>query len=1241
MNETARNLQQVRTIPYLTNVDRWAIIVGISKYKDESMNLKYADRDAEELYNLLLEPLGGGFKEDHIKKLLNEEATTAEITKALRSFLKKAGKDDIVTLYFACHGSPDMDRPNNIYLLTYDTDPRDISGTALPMREIDQSLKENLNAERVIIIADTCHSAAIGGRIGSRNACNDAQAINVYLQEVSKAKGGVALLTSAEANESSLEDELWGGGHGVFTHFLLQGMRGDADGYGQPKDGIVTVGELFDYVREKVRKETDNKQHPTIGTNPFDRNLPMAVSSGINVQEHYKLGLSLYKLGWILDDTKRFQAAAEQFSEAIRLSEITKTPYSEAELGLGKAHIASDNYDEAIKVLSSLIERDGPESSPEAFFYLGIAQAKRRDYPAVESTFEQFLAHCPEDENNAWVREYIRWLNSNIGGRKYALLIGINKYTLQKMSNLEGCLNDVMFMKKILTQQYGFEETNVLTLLDKDATYQGILNALESLSQKVAPADTVVVYYSGHSIPEIYRENWEVKPNEDPYLVVNDTTYSSGYLSCSISSAELHLHMNAIPAVNKMLILDTHPSSRFIEMAEKEGNYTLLLSTDSAEVSYELPLKKEGKAVQMGLFTGVLTQLLEDSNPRTLTYGELLDATIAKIRVLGFDQIPLLIGDREQLIFAREDIYLNIFEFAQRRNYTSIEPESLHKLYIKYQNHEEFKYPLMDYSFGCAFLEKLNYDTAINALQAAVRQRNGNYPEAVLALGKAQFSARCDSDALINFRQYAAKAPEEMAESAKLLIERTEKLVSGTKHALLVGTSDYFESSVMPVQNAVNDVLALKKILLEKFGFKENDIKVLLNSDATCTAIMEAFKQLVEKAREEPALFYFAGSGSVNADSVLTIASEDEKQEQACEIEIRELAELSGNNAPNLIAIVDADWKCYHGAVKGNRTVYSDKRERWATRDISEFSKLDQAKLRIGFLSIYAHSPEYSLSTAASMSKAKFKATKSISVGKPFDTLTRALVQSLNEADAKSLTYSKLFDSVSKQLEPVAPVVLGEYFNKLVFDSRTLRCEILELVTRLMKAPIFETIKLLIKMTEQCEQQGNSYPEGLLNLGMAYSAVGDYEKSIQALERAIALYTDPAFMTNEKEKNPYAEDHYHETRYQLGHVLFESGYDLSRAVSEAQEATQLDPENARAYYYLGQAIRAMVESETLAKAENALQIYLEKGAPLGHEDEVRKFLRSRLRDTLIGNEGRMQEFPEYNKQEVKMWEYHG
>ena len=86
------------------------------------------------------------------------------------------------------------------------------------MREIDLCIRENLLAERIIILADTCHSAGIANTIGRRSMNDSTNQINRYLKEISQSKNGIALLTSAEANETSFEDKKWGGGHGVFTY---------------------------------------------------------------------------------------------------------------------------------------------------------------------------------------------------------------------------------------------------------------------------------------------------------------------------------------------------------------------------------------------------------------------------------------------------------------------------------------------------------------------------------------------------------------------------------------------------------------------------------------------------------------------------------------------------------------------------------------------------------------------------------------------------------------------------------------------------------------------------------------------------------------------------------------------------------------------------------------------------------------------------------------------------------------
>jgi uncharacterized caspase-like protein len=258
------------------NGKRWALIIGISQYQDKRIpQLQFADRDAQALSEAVSGSSMGGFSADRKLVLLNEQATTAGVTRALRSFLQKPDTDDTVVIYLAGHGAPDPKRPDNVYFITYDTQVDDIAGTALPMREIETALKENLVARRVILLSDACHSGVIG--TGGRRdlVWSPSEAVNRTLDElVKRSKPGTAILTSARSDESSLESTKWGGGHGVFTYYLLRGLQGDAD---FNKDGIVSLEELFSYVRDRVKQDTDNRQHPTVVSDNYDPQLAVSV----------------------------------------------------------------------------------------------------------------------------------------------------------------------------------------------------------------------------------------------------------------------------------------------------------------------------------------------------------------------------------------------------------------------------------------------------------------------------------------------------------------------------------------------------------------------------------------------------------------------------------------------------------------------------------------------------------------------------------------------------------------------------------------------------------------------------------------------------------------------------------------------------------------------------------------------------------------------------------------------------
>jgi uncharacterized caspase-like protein len=237
------------------------VVIGISKYDQSGAsipNLKYADQDAMSFLEFLKSPAGGALADDSVTLLLNEQATTKNIRHALFTFLTTAQPQDTVVIYIAGHGAPDPHDPRNLYLITADTNPEDMGGTAFPMWQMQDVYDRVLKAKKVVTVADTCHSYGFSGARAEDTGKNGSNLINQYLERYA-AKGERAVITASDISESSFEDAQWGNGHGVFTYFLLKGLKGEAD---KNHDGVVTAGELFAYVQRMVPQATNGKQNP-------------------------------------------------------------------------------------------------------------------------------------------------------------------------------------------------------------------------------------------------------------------------------------------------------------------------------------------------------------------------------------------------------------------------------------------------------------------------------------------------------------------------------------------------------------------------------------------------------------------------------------------------------------------------------------------------------------------------------------------------------------------------------------------------------------------------------------------------------------------------------------------------------------------------------------------------------------------------------------------------------------------
>jgi len=234
-------------------VQIYALIVGIATY-NHMPSLKYTDDDAYQLYAFFKSPEGGALRDDNIKILIDDAATKRTILDELESLSSRADADDVVILYLSGHGLDGAYVPSDF----------DGSNHQLPYSTILDELDRSL-ARHKLFITDACHS---GSMIAAARTPLTVAIQNFY-NAYNTANGGTAIMTSSKQEEVSLE---YGGlRQGVFSHFLIKGLKGYADSSG---DKLLTIEELYQYIYNNVREYTANKQNPSI-IGDFDRNMPV------------------------------------------------------------------------------------------------------------------------------------------------------------------------------------------------------------------------------------------------------------------------------------------------------------------------------------------------------------------------------------------------------------------------------------------------------------------------------------------------------------------------------------------------------------------------------------------------------------------------------------------------------------------------------------------------------------------------------------------------------------------------------------------------------------------------------------------------------------------------------------------------------------------------------------------------------------------------------------------------------
>lgn len=244
----------------------YVLAVGIADYK-EINDLNLCENDALTMA-ALMEDAGA-----EVSVIKGPSATHENVISSLRGLLAKAKSEDSVIFYFSGHGyeggfccwdmatnSPSFSQGQlgkGIEKTKINTVNRYYGG--LSYAEL-QVLFRNCRATKKVVIADACFSGGL--KKGNH--------INTSVQ--SAKKGDLIFILSSRPDETSLEMD--GSNNGLFTTYLLEGLSGGSD---INSDGLITIGELYDFVYARVTEYANkipHSQHPVIWGR-FNENMPV------------------------------------------------------------------------------------------------------------------------------------------------------------------------------------------------------------------------------------------------------------------------------------------------------------------------------------------------------------------------------------------------------------------------------------------------------------------------------------------------------------------------------------------------------------------------------------------------------------------------------------------------------------------------------------------------------------------------------------------------------------------------------------------------------------------------------------------------------------------------------------------------------------------------------------------------------------------------------------------------------
>lgn len=243
-----------------------ALLIGINRYS-ESNPLSYCVQDAESLEEILSDNKYTTNDKENIRLMTDN---SQELDKPIRSNIinnmvslsKTAQPTDTILFFYAGHG---MEINNEGFILPSDFRQETGVKSGISFRELKEEFISS-KARFKILLFDACHSGSVRGRAESGIMTEG------FFRSLFPAPKGFAVVSSCNQQQFSYE---WKEkGHGVFSYYLLEGLKGYAD---ENHDGFVDLSELHHYLTRLVQEwafHNGKVQTPVIEAN-FSGLLPL------------------------------------------------------------------------------------------------------------------------------------------------------------------------------------------------------------------------------------------------------------------------------------------------------------------------------------------------------------------------------------------------------------------------------------------------------------------------------------------------------------------------------------------------------------------------------------------------------------------------------------------------------------------------------------------------------------------------------------------------------------------------------------------------------------------------------------------------------------------------------------------------------------------------------------------------------------------------------------------------------